>query len=151
MSLEIRPLAALYPPPPHIFLLDWYSRKGRKCRRHEHTAPATTDMTAAQGSNLKSYRNFFQVHYAQVLRGFLEIFLRATLCFPLIWLRFDLDSGIKTKTLNLAFYFIYFERYMFLIPLTISKSVKISLETYIMRQIWVFKGDIFPKWHEVTW
>ena len=38
MSLEIRPLAALYTPPIYIFL-DRYNRKWRKCRRHEHTAP----------------------------------------------------------------------------------------------------------------
>ena len=37
MSLEIRPLAALYPPS-HNFVLDWHNIKGRKCRRHEHTA-----------------------------------------------------------------------------------------------------------------
>ena len=40
MSLEIRPLAALYLSPPlQIYFLDWYYRKGQKCRRHEHTAP----------------------------------------------------------------------------------------------------------------
>ena len=39
MSLEIRPLAALYPPL-HKYFLDWYNWKGSKCRRHEqHTAP----------------------------------------------------------------------------------------------------------------
>ena len=37
ISLEIRPLAALYPPPYIFFRL--INRKGLKCRRHEHTAP----------------------------------------------------------------------------------------------------------------
>ena len=37
LSLEIRPLAALYPLPP-IFFMDWYSRKVRKCRMHELNA-----------------------------------------------------------------------------------------------------------------
>ena len=36
MFLEHRPLAALYPPQ---FFLDKYNKKGRKCRRHEPTAP----------------------------------------------------------------------------------------------------------------
>ena len=26
-------------PSPHKFFLDWYNRKRRKCRRHEHTTP----------------------------------------------------------------------------------------------------------------
>ena len=38
MSLEIIPLAALYPPP-LMYFLNGYNRKGRKCPRHEHTAP----------------------------------------------------------------------------------------------------------------
>ena len=37
MSLEIRLLVALYPPP-HIWFLVWYNRKERKCHRHEPIA-----------------------------------------------------------------------------------------------------------------
>ena len=28
-----------YAPPPYIYMLDWYNRKGRKCSRNEDTAP----------------------------------------------------------------------------------------------------------------
>ena len=53
MSFEIRPLAALYPP--ISFFLDRFIRKGRKCRRHEHTAPATTE----SGYRDRSLKHFF--------------------------------------------------------------------------------------------
>ena len=44
ISLEIRPLAVLYTP--HItYYLDCYNRKGRKCRRHEHTAPGVQEQS----------------------------------------------------------------------------------------------------------
>ena len=32
-------LTALYSPHPHNIYLDYYNRKGHKCRRHEHTTP----------------------------------------------------------------------------------------------------------------
>ena len=38
----------------------------------------------------------FQGHYAQVLRSFLKKILRATLCSPLIWLRFETNISIFT-------------------------------------------------------
>ena len=32
-------LSSVIPPHIHIFFLDWYNRKGHKCRTHENTAP----------------------------------------------------------------------------------------------------------------
>ena len=46
ISREIRPLAAIYPPPPCIFnILDWYNKKG------SITPPAITESGAQKGVN----------------------------------------------------------------------------------------------------
>jgi hypothetical protein len=57
----------------------------------------------------------FQGHYAQVQRGFLEIFLCATLCFPLKWLRFgaktDREKQGEEKNNNISIHILSVSHY----------------------------------------